>query len=453
MQYVAVLTSSLMGSSSNMITTWNSPVIVKLTSQNSPIGVTLSNDQASWVASISSLGFIVGAIAAGPLLIYFGPKRMLLLAALPIFVTWMVIAFTKFATVLIVMRCISGIGDGIIIAVLPLYIGEISDKDIRGGLTIAISIMTTLGGAFVLSVGPFVSYKALTLSCAAVPLLFAILFIFLPDSPYFLFRKSKSEEARRTLRRLLQSTISEAIINERMREIELTITTQRKTKSYWKDIIFRRPFRKSMFLVLGATIVMEFSGMTVLKSYLQIIIDSSDSAISPEVSSIIFGVVQLPSIFLAAVLMDKLGRKPLYIISTIGCAIPLITAGTYFYLEKTSIHLLANLKWLPTLCLALYIIIAPIGINVLPLVLISEVFPTEVKSLASSTCTTFVGLLSFAFNKFFLPLSDEWGMYTIFWIFGSTCIIGSLFGLFILPETKEKSFLEIQEVLKTKTCW
>ncbi|KAF5285556.1 hypothetical protein FQR65_LT13190 [Abscondita terminalis] len=452
MQYVAVLSSSLMSACSNMISTWNSPAIVKLTSGESPISVTLNNDQASWVASISLLGFIVGAIAAGPLLNQFGPKRMLLFAAFPIFVTWIVIAFTKSVTVLIVMRCISGIGDGFVIAVLPLYVGEVSDKDIRGGLTTAISIMTSLGGAFVLSIGPFVSYTALTLICAAVPLLFVIIFIFLPESPYFLCRKGKIEESKQTLKRLLQSTVSEDIINERMAEIELTVITQRKTKSYLKDIVFTRNFRKAILLLLGAKFVLQFSGMTALKSYLQTIIDSSDSVISPEASSIIFGLVQLPSILLAAILMDKLGRKPLYVISTIGCATALITAGTYFFLEKTNLQIITNLRWLPTLCLTSYLIIAPIGINAIPFVLMSEVFATEAKCFASSICTTFAGLLSFTFTKFFLPVADVWGMYTIFWIFGSTCVLGSLFGFFVLPETKGKSFLEIQEILKSDSC-
>ncbi|KAF5296350.1 hypothetical protein FQR65_LT10242 [Abscondita terminalis] len=164
--------------------------------------------------------------------------------------------------------------------VLPLYVGEITDKDIRGRLTTAISIMSSLGSAYVLSVGPFVSYIALALSCAAVPLLFA---------------NRKIDESKRTLRRLLRSTVSEDVINERMIEIQQTVTSQRETKSYWRDIVFTTNFQIAIIIVLGAKFVFQFSGATVLKSYLQTIIASSDSSISPEVSSVIFGMVQLPS--------------------------------------------------------------------------------------------------------------------------------------------------------------
>ncbi|XP_031354362.1 facilitated trehalose transporter Tret1-like isoform X2 [Photinus pyralis] len=448
MQYVAVMS----GICSYMIGSWGSPSIPKLTSSDSPIGVTLNSEEVSWVASSPLLGFIVGSLTSSIPLKVIGPKWSLLSTSLPIAGCWLGIAFSRSAEVLIGLRFLSGVCDGIIATVVPLYIGEVADKDIRGKLITFYPILAGLGNLVVLAVGPFVEYKTLSFMCAAVPILFATTFVFLPESPYFLLRSGRGAESKRSLRRLLSNDVDDTTIDERIKEIEATIRSEVTHKFNVIHIFSRKQFRFAIFISFNLRAATAFGGMTVLKSYLQTIIGVTGSSISPEISSLIFAIAQQPPVILTACLVDRVGRKILLIISTLGCALMLVLEGIYFYLQRVAEIDLSAVSWLPTACLVIYSIMQPIGIGAIPNIIMGEIFADEIKSLAAGITTTFTGSCHFLLARTFLPISEAWGMHTMFWVFGVCCFYGAMFATFVLPETKGRSFLEIQETLSKSRC-
>jgi MFS family permease len=91
-----------------------------------------------------------------------------------------------------------------------------------------------------------------------------------------------------------------------------------------------------------------------------------------------------------------------------------------------------------------------LGISPLPYVLLGELFTTNVKGLAVSVASVYGAALGFVVGKFFDPLSNIWGKHSMFWIFGSCCILGCIFMLVVLPETKGKSFPEIQSKINKR---
>ncbi|XP_031354838.1 facilitated trehalose transporter Tret1-like isoform X2 [Photinus pyralis] len=455
MQYVTVFSASLASFCALMVGTWASPSIPRLLSKNSPIGVTL-NHEASWVTSAPPLGFTLGSLLTPVILDVIGPKRSLLLAALPLTIAWFGTAFSKSAVLLILMRFIAGLADGGILTaslkILPLYVGEVSDKDIRGKLITFHTIVACMGSLFVLSIGPFIQYQTLALTCGIFPLIFVAIFYFMPDSPYFLIKKGKLVEGKRSLRRLLAVNASQNAIEARLNEIEQTIAksigTRRKV-NLW-HILSERHFRIALFFSLNLKLIFGVSGWTTIKAFLQTIIGAAASSISPQSSSLILGILQLPSVTVAAFLVDKLGRKALLVVSSVGCAITMGIVGLYFYLQDVVKADLQMVSWLPTICIALYLSFLPMGIFTVSSVIPGEIFADNVKSLSAAISVTFSGSWTFLVSKFFLQISDAWGMYAMFWIFSAVCCYGALFGLFILPETKGKSFIEIQNSLKQK---
>lgn len=154
--------------------------------------------------------------------------------------------------------------------------------------------------------------------------------------------------------------------------------------------------------------------------------------------------------FFAAGLVDKMGRKPLMIISTLGCAIALIAEGSYFYLYKVTLTDVSMISWLPTAALLLYLMMGPLGLLSLPYVLLGELFATNIKGIAVSASSFYGSTLAFLVTKFFQPVSIKWGMHTTFWIFAVVCIFGAMFCFFVQPETRGKTFAEIQEKLNRK---
>lgn len=135
-------------------------------------------------------------------------------------------------------------------------------------------------------------------------------------------------------------------------------------------------------------------------------------------------------------------------ISTFGCIIALFLEGGYFYFQDVLEADVSSAKWVPTLGIALYLIMSPIGIFTLPYILMGELFPTNIKGIAVSSVTVYGGALAFLVTKFFKPLANAWGIYSVFWMFGVICILGLIFVAIFLPETKGKSFAEIQAIMK-----
>lgn len=132
-------------------------------------------------------------------------------------------------------------------------------------------------------------------------------------------------------------------------------------------------------LLIGVTLmaVNQFSGCFVLMNYSATIFRDSGSDIDSNISSIIVASIQCIGTYVATILVDKVGRKLLLMISVSGTTIGLATMGTYSYLD--SLHFdLHYFNWVPVTSLSFVIFIAAIGILPLPYVVLAEVLPSKV---------------------------------------------------------------------------
>lgn len=91
---------------------------------------------------------------------------------------------------------------------------------------------------------------------------------------------------------------------------------------------------------------------------------------------------------------------------------------------------------------------SPLGLSSLSYVLMGELFPINIKEYAVTLMTFFGVSMAFMVSKLYQPVSDQWGLYVVFWIFGGVCVAGCIFAWLFLPETKGKSFSDIQNKLK-----
>ncbi|KAI4456984.1 sugar transporter-like [Holotrichia oblita] len=441
--FIATLTAA--GTSTHAY--WSSPALPALQSNESAIGRPLTDEEGSWIVSLFRLAIIPSALLAGIIIEKIGRKKSMLIGGLLFFFPWFMLAFAKYVWILYVARFIAGLAVGISTVCSTIYVGEVAENDIRGKLISVCVCLRVSGSLMVLCIAPYVSYRDLALIGAILPALFLFTFIFMPESPYYFIKNNKDEKAKESLRVLSSKSVDDKFITNRLNEIRCCIQEDMKNKTTFWEFLSNPIYRKPMIILFGVKTLHQLSGESAISAYMQTIIGLTDSSLSEEMSSIIFGAIQLPAALTSGFLIDRLGRKPLVIISAIGSAVALFAEGAFFYLQDVSHSDLTPISWLPTFALTLFLFMNPLGIIPLPYVLLGELFPTNIKGIAVSTITFYAGILTFTTAKFFKPLSNAWGMYSSFWLFGSVCVLGMIFVMILLPETKGKSFSEIQALL------
>ncbi|KAI4456963.1 sugar transporter-like [Holotrichia oblita] len=450
MQYLCAITATISTAVVSTYSYWPSPALLALQSDESPIGRPITDEEGSWIVSLSRLAMIPSALLGGFVTEKIGRKYCMLIGGVFLLFPWFMLAFGKSIWVLYAARFIAGLAVGALVVCGTIYVGEVAENDIRGKLSTATIILRVSGSLMILCVGPYVSYQTLSLIGVILPILFLLSFSFMPESPFYLVKKNRIKEAEQNLRVLSSKTVDDKFIANRLNEIKYCIDEDMKNKATVWEFLSNPMYRKPMIILFGVKTLHQLSGESAISAYMQTIIGLTDSSVSEEISSIIFGAIQLPAALTAGFLIDKLGRKPLVIISAVGSAIALFTEGTFFYFQDVLEADLSSVAWLPTVALTLFLFMNPLGIIPLPYVLLGELFPTNIKGMAVSTITLYAGILTFLTARFFKPLSNAWGMYSTFWFFGSVCILGVIFVIVMLPETKRKSFSEIQALLHNK---
>ncbi|XP_076288927.1 facilitated trehalose transporter Tret1-like isoform X2 [Lasioglossum baleicum] len=203
-EYLSILTCAWMVGCFGCIVGWNSPSIVILMSDDSPIPVTES--AISTLAATSA----VGQLIAPPLNILladrFGRKNTMLLTCLPFLANWVLIAIASSIWELYVARFLAGFGVGLLICVEPMYVGEISSSKTRGAAESIILIVYNAGILITFVVAPQLSLSSMAVIFFVNNFACMVTFLFMPESPYFLALKNKMDEAEEALEKLRGKT-------------------------------------------------------------------------------------------------------------------------------------------------------------------------------------------------------------------------------------------------------
>ena len=182
-------------------------------------------------------------------------------------------------------------------------------------------------------------------------------------------------------------------------------------------------------------------------SYSQTIFDITNSGLNGKYLTIILGTVQLVCNAFCAVLTDRAGRKPLLLISSIGSSLSIAMVALYFNLNYLKVVDTSNLGWIATTGAILYSVMYSIGLAALPFTMIGELFPTNVKGLASTVCIVCCNVLSFFVVQTYQPIVDNLGTHFAFWFYSVISFAGAIFIYLYVPETKGKTLQMIQKEL------
>ncbi|XP_024627112.1 sugar transporter ERD6-like 5 isoform X3 [Medicago truncatula] len=361
----------------------------------------------SLFGSILTIGAMVGAIVSGSLADYAGRRAAMGFSELFCILGWLAIAVSKVAWWLYVGRLLLGCGMGILSYVVPIYIAEITPKDLRGGFTAVHQLMICFGVSLTYLIGAFLNWRLLAI-IGTIPCLAQLLSLsFIPESP---------------------------------RWLEFTEASQQQTEANIFGL-FQLQYLKSLTVGVGLIILQQFGGVNAIAFYASSIFVSA--GFSRSIGTIAMVVVQIPMTALGVILMDKSGRRPLLLISASGTCLGCFLVSLSFYLQDL------HKEFSPILALVGVLVYTgsfSLGMGGIPWVIMSEIFPINVKGSAGSF-VTFVHwlcswIVSYAFN--FLM---SWNSAGTFFIFSTICGLTILFVAKLVPETKGRTLEEVQASL------
>lgn len=245
-------------------------------------------------------------------------------------------------------------------------------------------------------IGPYVSIQALAGINLILPITFVLTFIFLPESPYFYLKQDRSERAERSLRNLRSGDIRTELKN-----IELNVQVDMKNKGTWSDLITEATNRKALWLSIGIFTIQQLCGSAAVVAYAQTIFSKTANTIQPHHQSIVLGCVQVATCTVSVLLVDRVGRKPLLLLSALGVGLMNGTVGTFFFFQDYQKANVSSVDWIPMAALIVYIVCYAIGLSTVPYVIIGEMFPTNVKLYASCIAHIYTGIAMFTVQKLF----------------------------------------------------
>ncbi|CAH2059723.1 unnamed protein product, partial [Iphiclides podalirius] len=400
----------------------------------------LTTTEASWVASLLCLGAVWGAVPTGLISENFGRKKTLLYLALPLLVSWILVASSPNVYGLYVGRFVGGVAVGAFSVGIPPYIEDIAEKHMLPTLANFYHVHISCGVLFgyVIS-GLVINTSWLCALCASVPVAYFVAFIFLPESPAYLMSQGKYIEAKAALRyfRGIDNDV-----NSEIKALKEHVLNYGKNRVTFKELFTTRTTVKALIVSFGLMIFQQVSGIYPVLFYAEKIFKTfSVSSMLPG-ASIILGFCLVSSTYFSTMLLKKVRRRVLLLLSFMLMAFSLGSLGIYYHLKASNLS--ANSTWVPLLTLCTFVSVYAAGVGPIPWLMLREIFPPNVTRRATAITAGFHWFLAFGVTKLYQNLVDLVHPGWALWHFAVTSLIGAIFVYFFVPETKDKTLLDIQ---------
>ncbi|OJE26528.1 D-xylose transporter XylE [Bacillus pacificus] len=407
--------------------------------------------------SSALIGCIIGGVISGYCASKFGRKRSLIIAAILFIVSALgasypeFLFFTKVEPTIVLLlafnlyRIIGGIGVGLASAICPIYIGEIAPADIRGRLVSFNQFMIIFGMLVVYFVNwgiangetlewiNDVGWRYMFASGVIPAIIFAILLLFVPETPRYLAIQHQDKKALAILTKINGPLEAKAILDDIKQTMAINVSSE-KLFSYGKLVI-----------IVGVllSVFQQFVGINVALYYAPRIFESMGAAKdSSMMQTIIMGLVNVIFTVIAILTVDRWGRKPLLIVGSIGMAIGMFGVASMAF---------ANIIGIGTL---IFIIVytASFMMSWGPIcwVLISEIFPNKIRGQAVAIAVAAQWAANYFISSTY-PMMMEYSGGLTYSFYGLMSVLSALFVWKLVPETKGKTLEQMENTWKKQT--
>ncbi|MEP7251496.1 MAG: sugar porter family MFS transporter [Ginsengibacter sp.] len=394
-----------------------------------------------FTVSIALIGTILGALVGSIPSDRFGRKTTLIMIAVLYLLSSLGTALAGNWYLFLIFRFLGGIGVGASSVTAPVYIAEIAPANMRGRLVamfqfnIVLGILISYFSNYLIGAAGESSWRWM-LGVQTIPsLVFLILLRFVPESPRWLFLKRNNvDEARRILHIINPGTSEEVLESIRTNDLE-------EKASGNTDQLFTKSNRFPIFLAMLFAMFNQVSGINAIIYYSPRIFEMTGLGRSSSLLSTVgIGAVNLVFTLLAINFIDKVGRKVLMLIGSIGLIVTLGLVAYTFYSENFGGISI-------TIYLLVYIAFFAFSQGAVIWVFISEIFPNQVRAkgqtLGSLTHWVLAALIAFSFPV----ITEKIGGGNTFLFFAIMMVIQLIFVIKVMPETKGRSLEQIEKSL------
>lgn len=412
----------------------------------------LSPATEGWFVASALVGCIIGVYFSGFLSDRLGRKKMLMFSAILFLLSAAGAAFSAGFKLLILARILGGTGVGIASIVAPLYLTEISPAAIRGRLVTFYQLAITAGILVAYLTNAALLNFALQHSATAMPRLVQLIFVreawramiglgalpamlfliglfFIPESPRWLIQKGRSDQGSVIFSRLTGATADISPVSQ----------NNDSTKGMYR-MVFSAAMRRPLVIALLLPLFSQFSGINAVIYYGPQILNAAGLNISKALESqIIFGTANFVFTLIAIWKVDQIGRRPLYLIGSMGACLCLLFTGYCFYsgyIGSTSL----------VIGIVLFLACFAFSIGPLKFVISAEIFPTEIRGRALGLSIMVMWIADTIVGQLTPVLLATTGPAYTFWFFSGCCLLSFWTVYKLVPETKGKSLEDVQKL-------
>ncbi len=395
-----------------------------------------------WAAGCALIGCVVGCAGAGTVADFLGRKKGLALCALCFTLSSCGMLFAGSLSQFVGWRLLGGLGIGAASVIAPNYIAEIAPTRVRGRCVTLYQMGIVVGILAAVFVNMLIQrmgdeawntatgWRWMFFAGVVPALLFGLMIIPAVESPRWLMKEGRREQALRVLTEINGPDVARSEASQ----IEETLSLE---EGRFSELFttFRRP------LLLGIMLagLQQVSGITPLFSFLPEIFRSAGAATGDAFrQSVMVSVINLLFTFVALWLIDRAGRKTLILAGTSLQFLSFAAVGWLYYVHGSGLAIL--------IFVMSFVAGHAVGNGVACWVIISEIYPTKVRGRAMSIATTALWLVGYIGNQLFPVMQKNLGSDGTFWCFSGGALLTIILVGLLVPETKGRSLEEITEI-------
>ncbi|CAG9296324.1 sugar porter family MFS transporter [Celerinatantimonas diazotrophica] len=408
------------------------------------------------VTSSLLFGAAFGAVFAGRCATAMGRRRIIIILAVIFAVGAIGTSLSPNVHWMVIFRTILGVAVGGASATVPVYIAEISPANKRGQLVTIQELMIVSGqmlaymsnAAFNEVWGGEYTWRWM-LAVATVPaVLLWFGMLFMPDTPRWYAMKGRMAEARK----VLEKTRAKDDIEWELIEIEETLQEESaENKVNFRDILVTPWLLKLFGIGIGVAMIQQLTGVNTIMYYAPTMLKSVGMSTNAAlIATIANGVISVLMTFVGIWMLGRIGRRSMTLIGQIGCTCCLFFIGFVSFVMPEFVNGQPDVlrSYMVLLGMLMFLSFQQGALSPVTWLLLSEIFPTRMRGIMMGAAVFAMWIVNFLISFLFPIMLASVGLSNSFFIFGLVGILGAIFVIRCVPETRSRSLEQIEHYLR-----